>query len=204
MLTKDIKTFLRYVQYFTAKHFKRRRELWYFLFPLRTKECMEQREAFLILCIWRFLYNIHWRRHFDVFWNIPDLIHLLILLIRCFPELLKWLKCRVDKGFGWVRFRTLDTCLGAFRFVSQHGSTCFLEDLSASSSVTAAAVFVCLYTRGCHWEGLAGIVYAVCGFWSCPSPRDHRSREDKRRNFTLQSTRSYSSACSLGVQKHIK
>lgn len=96
---KDSKTFLSYVQYFRVYHCKSKGELWYSVFPLWTKECVEQREAFLLICIWRFLYNTHWWRHFDIFWNIPDLIHLLILLIN-FLELLKWLKCRVDRGLN--------------------------------------------------------------------------------------------------------
>lgn len=166
-------------------------------------------EAFLILCIWRFLYNTHRWRHVDIFWNIPDLIHLLLLFIN-FLEQLKWQKCRVDRGFEWETFRTQNMCSGAFSFASQCGSTCLLEELSATNSVAAAVVFVCLYicTRGCFCEGLAGLVllrtssskgagpfqhYMLC--WSFPFPRGCRNREDKKRNLTLQSVASYSLFC---------
>lgn len=125
----------------------------YFHCELRT---VEQREVFLILCIWRFLYNTHQWRHFGIVWNIPDLIHILILLIRYFLELLKWLKCRADKGFELERFRTQNTCSGALSFVSQQGSTCLLVELSTTSSVSAAVVFVCLYV-GTH-EAVTGKV----------------------------------------------
>lgn len=134
---------------------------------------MEQREAFLILCIWRFLFQTHWWWLFDISWNIPDYIHLLILLIRYFLQLLKWLNCRVDKGFEWERFRTQNTCSGAFSFVSQHGSTSLLKERPATSSVAGAVVFVCLYICTDCYCVLAGMVLLRTSSSEGPGPFQH-------------------------------